>query len=115
MEEYSSATILDPRRAKLLATAILEEAEGHGLLAGAGIPADAPMEDALTALDAHLCDLGETAFRDGLHIFGRAPEDAPEPVRASARGGTGGPACGARRPFRLPRPGRIAFARVGST
>ncbi len=86
VEEYSSATILDPRRAKLLATAILEEAEGHGLLAGAGIPADAPMEDALTALDAHLCDLGETAFRDGLHIFGRAPEDAPEPVRASAAG-----------------------------
>lgn len=86
VEEYSSATILDPRRAKLLATAILDEAEGHGLLAGAGIPADAPMEDALTALDAHLCDLGETAFRDGLHVFGRATEDAPEPVRASAAG-----------------------------
>jgi cobaltochelatase CobN len=86
VEEYSSATVLDPRRAKLLATAILEEAEGHGLLAGAGIAADAPMEDALTALDAHLCDLGETAFRDGLHVFGRAPDDAPDAVRACAEG-----------------------------
>lgn len=86
VEEYSAATILDPRRAKLLATAILEEAEGHGLLAGAGIPADTPMDEALTALDAHLCDLGETAFRDGLHVFGRAPDDAPPSVQASARG-----------------------------
>ncbi len=86
VEEYSAATVLDPRRAKLLAAAILEEAEGHGLLAGAGIPDGAPMEEALTALDAHLCDLGETSFRDGLHVFGRAPDDAPEPVRASAAG-----------------------------
>ena len=86
VEEYSAATVLDPRRATLLAAAILEEAEGHGLLAGAGIAPGVPMEDALTALDAHLCDLGETAFRDGLHIFGRAPDDAPEPVRASAAG-----------------------------
>lgn len=86
VEEYAAATVLDPRRAKLLAAAILEEAEGHGLLAGAGIEPGAPMEDALTALDAHLCDLGETAFRDGLHIFGRAPDEAPAPVRASAAG-----------------------------
>jgi cobaltochelatase CobN len=86
VEEYSAATVLDPRRAKLLAAAILEEAEGHGLLAGAGIAPGAPMEEALTALDAHLCDLGETAFRDGLHVFGRAPEDAPDAIRASAEG-----------------------------
>ncbi|WP_342164204.1 cobaltochelatase subunit CobN [Methylobacterium sp. SD21] len=86
VEEYSAATVLDPRRAKLLAAAILEEAAGHGLLAGAGIPEGAPMEEALTVLDAHLCDLGETSFRDGLHIFGRAPDDAPEPVRACAAG-----------------------------
>ncbi|MCJ2025415.1 cobaltochelatase subunit CobN [Methylobacterium sp. J-067] len=86
VEEYSAATVLDPRRAKLLAAAILEEAEGHGLLAGAGIPEGAPMEEALTALDAHLCDLGETSFRDELHIFGRAPDDAPEPIRSCAAG-----------------------------
>ena len=86
VEEYSAATVLDPRRAKILAAAILEEAEGHGLLAGAGIPPDAPMEEALTALDAHLCDLGETTFRDGLHILGRSPGEAPEDLRACAEG-----------------------------
>ncbi|CAO4133806.1 cobaltochelatase subunit CobN [Methylorubrum extorquens] len=84
VEEYSAASVLDPRRAGLIATAILDEAASAGLLAGAGIDGDTPMADALTALDAHLCDLGETPFRDGLHVFGRAPADATEPVRASA-------------------------------
>ncbi|MGU3536915.1 cobaltochelatase subunit CobN [Methylobacterium sp. A54F] len=85
VEEYSAASVLDPRRAALIARAILEDAEGQGLLAAAGIDADTPMADALTALDAHLCDLGETAFRDGLHVFGRAPEGAPPEIAASAR------------------------------
>ncbi|MGU3327506.1 cobaltochelatase subunit CobN [Methylobacterium sp. WL7] len=86
VEEYSSANVLDPRRAGLIATAILEDAEAAGLLAGAGIGPDTPMDEALTRLDAHLCDLGETTFRDGLHVFGRAPDNAPEPVLASAAG-----------------------------
>ena len=84
VEEYSAASVLDPRRAGLIAEAILDEAASAGLLAGAGVDGDTPMADALTALDAHLCDLGETPFRDGLHVFGRAPADAGEPVRASA-------------------------------
>ncbi|MCE4222249.1 cobaltochelatase subunit CobN [Methylobacterium sp. C25] len=84
VEEYSSATVLDPRRAGLIAAAILDEAARAGLLAGAGIAADTPMADALTTLDAHLCDLGETPIRDGLHVFGRATPDAPEALRACA-------------------------------
>ncbi|MDF2972722.1 MAG: cobaltochelatase subunit CobN [Microvirga sp.] len=32
-----------------------------------------PMDEALTRLDAHLCDLGEVTIRDGLHVFGHAP------------------------------------------
>ncbi|MDP4002410.1 cobaltochelatase subunit CobN [Methylobacterium sp. NEAU K] len=86
VEEYSAASVLDPRRAGLIARAILEDAEAAGLLDGAGIGPDTPMDEALTRLDAHLCDLGETAFRDGLHVFGRAPDGAPEPVVASAAG-----------------------------
>ncbi|MGX5773484.1 cobaltochelatase subunit CobN [Methylorubrum zatmanii] len=85
VEEYSAASVLDPRRAGLIAEAILDEAASAGLLEGAGVDAGTPMADALTVLDAHLCDLGETPFRDGLHVFGRAPADAAEPVRASAR------------------------------
>ncbi len=86
VEEYSAASVLDPRRAGLIATAILEDADAAGLLSGAGIGPDTPMDEALTRLDAHLCDLGETTFRDGLHVFGRAPADARETVLASAVG-----------------------------
>ena len=77
VEEYSSASVLDPRRADIIARAILDDAADAGLLSGAGIDADTSMADALTALDAHLCDLGEVTTRDGLHVFGSAPDDAP--------------------------------------
>ena len=86
VEEYSAASVLDPRRAGLIAGAIMEDADAAGLLDGAGIGPDTPMEEALTRLDAHLCDLGETTFRDGLHVFGRALDAALEPVTASAAG-----------------------------
>jgi cobaltochelatase CobN len=84
VEEYAAASVLDPRRARLIARAILEDAEAAGLLAGAGITTEVPIDEALTRLDAHLCDLGETVFRDGLHVFARAPACAPGPVAASA-------------------------------
>ncbi|WP_027171956.1 cobaltochelatase subunit CobN [Methylobacterium sp. 10] len=84
VEEYSSASVLDPRRAEIIARAILDDAADAGLLSGAGIDADTPMADALTALDAHLCDLGEVTTRDGLHVFGSASDDAPASVKACA-------------------------------
>ncbi|KQO54664.1 cobaltochelatase subunit CobN [Methylobacterium sp. Leaf85] len=84
VEEYSSASVLDPRRADIIARAILDDAADAGLLSGAGIDADTPMADALTALDAHLCDLGEVTTRDGLHVFGSAPDDAADQVKACA-------------------------------
>jgi cobaltochelatase CobN len=86
VEEYAAASVLDPRRAEIIARAILEEAEAAGLLDGAAIDVDTPMDEALTRLDAHLCDLGETTFRDGLHVFGRSPDDDDGPVAASAAG-----------------------------
>ncbi len=39
------------------------------------------MAEALTRLDAHLCDIAELPFRDGLHVFGRS---ALDPVSAEA-------------------------------
>ncbi|MCJ2036835.1 cobaltochelatase subunit CobN [Methylobacterium sp. J-068] len=86
VEEYSAASVLDPRRAAILARTILDEAASAGLLSGAGIDADTAMPDALAALDAHLCDLGEVTTRDGLHVFGRAGDDAPDAVTACAAG-----------------------------
>jgi len=85
VEEYSAASVLDPRRAAIIARTILDEAESAGLLASAGIDAGTAMPDALAALDAHLCDLGEVTTRDGLHVFGRAAPDASATVAACAK------------------------------
>jgi cobaltochelatase CobN len=74
VEEFSSAQVLHPGRAELVATEILERAQASGLAAACGVDADTPMDEALTRLDAHLCDLGEVTIRDGLHVFGHAPE-----------------------------------------
>lgn len=76
VEELSSAQVLDPRRAELVAKEILERAEASGLAAECGVGAETPIDQALTALDAHLCDLAEVAIRDGLHVFGEAPTGA---------------------------------------
>ncbi|MFG1477855.1 cobaltochelatase subunit CobN [Xanthobacter sp. V4C-4] len=73
VEEFSAARVLDPRRADLVAADILERAELSGLARACGVTRDTAMSDALSALDAHLCDLGETAMRTGLHVYGSAP------------------------------------------
>ncbi|MBB4039564.1 cobaltochelatase CobN [Microvirga flocculans] len=74
VEEFSSAQVLHPGRAELVAGEILERARASGLAAACGVDDATPMEEALTRLDAHLCDLGEVTIRDGLHVFGMAPE-----------------------------------------
>ncbi|SEL49575.1 cobaltochelatase CobN subunit [Bosea lupini] len=75
VEEYSQAQVLDPRRAELVAREILDRAERTGLAAASGVTQGQDMASALAALDAHLCDLAETAFRDGLHVFGSSQAD----------------------------------------
>lgn len=75
VEEYSQAQVLDPRRAELVAREILDRAQASGLAAASGVTPAQDMPSALAALDAHLCDLTETAFRDGLHVFGSSEAD----------------------------------------
>jgi len=74
VEEFSSAQVLHPGRAELVAKEILERAQASGLAAACGVDGAMPMDEALTRLDAHLCDLGEVTIRDGLHVFGQAPD-----------------------------------------
>ncbi|WP_306223278.1 cobaltochelatase subunit CobN [Bosea beijingensis] len=75
VEEFSQAQVLDPRRADIVASEIRARAEASGLAASCGVAADTDMNEALTLLDAHLCDIAELPFRDGLHIFGRSEID----------------------------------------
>jgi len=74
VEEFSSAQVLHPGRADLVAREILERAQASGLADACGVDERMPMDEALTRLDAHLCDLGEVTIRDGLHVFGHAPD-----------------------------------------
>ena len=81
VEEFSQAQVLDPRRADIVASEIRARGQASGLAAACGVTADQPMSEALTRLDAHLCDIAELPFRDGLHVFGRS---ALDPVSAQS-------------------------------
>ncbi|WP_062205732.1 cobaltochelatase subunit CobN [Aureimonas sp. AU12] len=75
VDEYYEAAAADPRRTALLKRRILDLVGTAGLGADAGIDAaTADEEAALERLDAWLCDLKEMQIRDGLHVFGLAPE-----------------------------------------
>jgi len=72
LDEYAQAASLDPRRAKNVAGAILDEATRCGLAQECGAQPDDDPARALTRLDAFLCDVKELRIGDGLHVFGRA-------------------------------------------
>ncbi|MDM7980370.1 MAG: cobaltochelatase subunit CobN [Rhizobium sp.] len=74
VDEYYEASGGDPRRLVLLKKQILELIADIGLDQDAGIAKGEADETALEKLDAYLCDLKEMQIRDGLHIFGLAPE-----------------------------------------
>lgn len=76
LDEYSTAATLDPRRAKLVAGAIIDEAERSGLAAECGVTRETDIGETLARLDAWMCDLKEMRIGDGLHVFGRADMDA---------------------------------------
>ncbi|MDU0341011.1 cobaltochelatase subunit CobN [Bosea rubneri] len=80
VEEYAQAQVLDPRRADIVAREIFDRAQASGLAAACGVTPDQDMPSALASLDAHLCDLAEMQFRDGLHVFGSSEAD---PVSAA--------------------------------
>ena len=74
VDEYYEAAGTDPRRLTLLKGRILDLVRDIGLDHDAGIAEKDAEETALEKLDAYLCDLKEMQIRDGLHVFGLAPE-----------------------------------------
>ena len=73
-DEYAIAESLDPKRARLLAQAILARAKETGLFRDSGLKDGTGPADALRHLDAWLCDLKDMRIADGLHVFGQSPE-----------------------------------------
>jgi cobaltochelatase CobN len=76
VDEYYAAAGSDPRRVGLIRDEILALARAAGLDRDCGIAAGEADASALGKLDAYLCELKEMQIRDGLHVFGRAPEGA---------------------------------------
>ncbi len=74
VDEYYDASGGDPRRLKLLRGQILDLVRDIGLDQDAGIASSDDNDTALEKLDAYLCELKEMQIRDGLHIFGQAPQ-----------------------------------------
>ncbi|MBC8128739.1 MAG: cobaltochelatase subunit CobN [Rhizobiaceae bacterium] len=74
VDEFYEASAGDGRRCVFLKAQILDLIRDLGLDRDAGIAAGEKDEAALEKLDAYLCDLKEMQIRDGLHVFGVAPE-----------------------------------------
>jgi cobaltochelatase CobN len=71
LDEYSTADGLDPARRTRLVVAIREEARAAGVEQDLRLDASASAAEAIPRIDRFVCDLKESQFGDGLHVFGR--------------------------------------------
>ncbi len=72
LDEYSTADGLDPARRDRLIATIREEAQIAGVETDLGLDVDASAAEAITRIDRFVCDIKESQYGDGLHIFGSA-------------------------------------------
>ncbi|MGZ3217896.1 cobaltochelatase subunit CobN [Paracoccus sp. T5] len=70
LDEYSTADGLDPARRDRLIAGIRDEARALGVEADLGIPPDASAAEAITRIDRFVCDIKESQYGEGLHIWG---------------------------------------------
>ena len=83
LDEFSNADGLDPKRRDRLQNDIRAEARAQGVEADLGLDAtDCPFE-AITRIDRFVCDIKESQFGDGLHIFGRGTPAVEAPFDVS--------------------------------
>lgn len=76
LDEYSTADGLDPARRGRLIGAIRDEARARGVEDDLGIPPGASAAEAIVRIDRFVCDIKESQFGDGLHIWGRGTPGA---------------------------------------
>ena len=73
LDEFSNADGLDPRRRIRLQDDIRDEARTRGVEDDLGLSDDICPAEAITRIDRYICDLKDSQFGDGLHVFGRLP------------------------------------------
>jgi cobaltochelatase CobN len=78
LDEFSNADGLDPARRDRLMGDIRAEAGALGLAEELGLAPDMPMAEAIPRIDRFVCDVKDSQFGDGLHIWGTGPQGAGE-------------------------------------
>ena len=78
LDEYATAEGLDPARRNRLILAIREEAQASGVEQDLNLAPEAPLSEAITRIDRFVCDLKESRFGLGLHVFGQGACGAAE-------------------------------------
>lgn len=71
LDEFSNAGGLDPVRRDRLQNDIRAEARALGLEEDLGLDSATTLVEAMVRIDRFVCDVKESQFGDGLHIFGR--------------------------------------------
>ncbi len=74
LDEFSNADGLDPKRRDRLQADIRDEAQAIGLENDLGLDQATSTAEAITRIDRFVCDIKESQFGNGLHVFGRANE-----------------------------------------
>ena len=72
LDEFSNADGLDPKRRDRLMKDIQDEAEQIGLAQDLGLDEACNEADSLQRIDQFVCDVKDSQFTSGLHIFGAA-------------------------------------------
>ena len=78
LDEFSNADGLDPARRDRLQRDIRDEATATGLAAMLGLDDVQSHAEAITRIDTFVCDVKESQYGDGLHIYGRGEHGAAE-------------------------------------
>jgi cobaltochelatase CobN len=73
LDEFSNADGLDPKRRDRLQSDIRTEAQALGVEDDLGLDRAASTAEAITRIDRFVCDIKESQYGDGLHVFARAP------------------------------------------
>ncbi|SFN79934.1 cobaltochelatase subunit CobN [Sphingomonas sp. OK281] len=80
LDEFSNADGLDPARRDRLQRDIRDEATATGLAATLGLDDVQSQSDAITRIDTFVCDVKESQYGDGLHVYGRGEHGAAERI-----------------------------------
>ena len=71
LDEYSTADGIDPARRDRLIRSVRDEAQALGVADDLGLRDDASPAEAMTRIDRFVCDIKESQFGEGLHIYGQ--------------------------------------------